>query len=163
MSKNMKAGIVLVGLGLFLLLNQLNFFSGQNFLFFLGTAFLVVYALMGGIKNYGNIGFLIPGLVLLALAVFTSGDVSRHASLFFLFLSLAFWAVLLIHTFWFTGEDWGTRFWPVFPGGGLLLFSALLYADWDLRAFNWWNYIVAIVFILVGLRLLFSKAPPGKR
>ncbi len=127
MDKNAKIGILLVGFGLFVLLNQMNFFSGNFFLAFLGVGFLVVYALVGGRKNYANMGFLIPGLVLLALAAYTSGELSFHPSLFFLFLSLVFWAVLLVHTFWFKGEDLGTRIWPVFPGAGLMLFSGFIY------------------------------------
>jgi hypothetical protein len=161
MGNNSKAGILLVGFGIFLMLNQLNIFSGLNFLVFLGVGFLVAYVLAGARKNYGNIGFLIPGLVLLALAGFAGGEVSRNPSLFFLFLSFAFWAMFLIHTFWFTAVDWGARFWPVFPGAGLMLFSGMLYAitvlDWDLWGSNLWNYILAVVLILIGIRLLFKK------
>ncbi len=163
MDKNFKVGIILVGFGVFLLLNQMNIFSGQMFLAFLAIGFFVVYILLGARKSYGNMGFLIPGVVLLALAAFTSGDVSRNPSLFFLFLSLAFWAVLLIHTLWFTGEDWGTRFWPLFPAGGLMLFSGFIYGvqvlEWDVRPLNLGNYIIAAVLIGVGLRMLLKKSP----
>lgn len=163
-NKNSVIGILLVGFGLFLLLAQLGIFSGQMFLAFLGIGFLVVYVMMGGRKSYGNLGFLIPGFVLLALAVFASGDISRQPSLFFLFLSLVFWGVLIVHTLWFTGEDWGTRVWPVFPGAGLMLFSAFIYGTaelgWSFRAINLWNYLVALALIGTGILILVRK--PGK-
>ena len=161
MQKNTTLGVLLVAFGIFLLLNQLNIFSGQSFLAFLGLGFLAVYVLMGGRKHYGNLGFLIPGFVLLALAAFTSGSHNPH--LFFLFLSLGFWALLLLHTFWFRGEDWGARFWPFFPAAGLLFFSGMIYSttvlDWNLTVLNFWNYLVALVLIGIGISLLFKKSP----
>ncbi len=161
MDKSMKVGILLVGFGAFLLLAQLNIFSGRVFLVFLGAGFLVVYIFMGGRRHYGNLGFLIPGFVLIALAAFTSGNVSRHPSLFFLFLSLVFWGVLILHTFWFAGEDWAARFWPVFPGAGLLLFSGFIYSGtsltWGFRTLTLWNSLVALVLIGVGISLLLKK------
>ena len=161
MKRNFKVGILLIGLGVFLLLAQMGIFSGSLFLAFLGIGFLVVYVLMGGRKNYGNLGFLIPGFVLLALAAFSSGDVGRYPSLFFLFLSLAFWGVLILHTVWFTGEDWGTRMWPLFPGAGLLLFSGFIYAvtelDWTPGSLRLLNYLAPLILIGVGVFILLKK------
>ena len=68
-----------------------------------------------------------------------------------------------MHTFWFTGEDWGARFWPVFPAAGLLFFSGMIYSttvlDWNLSVLNFWNYLVALVLIGIGISLLFKKNP----
>lgn len=159
MNKNFKVGIILVVIGAFLLLTQLNIFSGPMFLSLLGVGFLVVYFLMGGRKNYGNLGFLIPGLILLALAVFTSETISQHPSLFFFLLSLVFLVVLFAHTFWFTGVDWGTRFWPIFPAAGLMLFSGYIYGvtvlNWSF--FNLANYLIPLIIIVIGITLILKK------
>jgi hypothetical protein len=161
MEKNVRIGLLLIVFGIFFLLAQWRVFSGQMFLAFLGLVFLAVYVLMGGRKSYGNLGFLIPGFVLLALAAYSSGQASRHPSLFFLYLSLVFWGVLLLHTLWYTKEDWGARIWPLFPAAGLMLFSGFIYAtmvlDWTWRPLTLWNYLVALALIGVGIRFLFKK------
>lgn len=164
MNQNYKIGLLLIGIGIFILLNQLNILTGRYFLHFLGVGFLFAYWAVGGRKKYGNVGFLIPGLVLLAIAFFSTGKPAQYPSLFFLLLSLAFWGVLAVHTFWFFKEDWGTRFWPVFPGGGLLLFTAFLQGVtvWNWSIFNFWNYLVPIVLIGIGLSFLLKRGPKGK-
>lgn len=163
MDKNIKIGILLMVFGVLWFLNQLNIFPSQIFLVFLSVSFLAVYIFIGGRKSYGNMGFLIPGLILLAIAAYAIG--SEDPSLFFLFLSLAFWAVLFIHTLWYTEEDWGTRFWPIFPGAGLMFFAGMIYAttvlDWDLRFLNLGNYIIAAVLIGVGIRLILKRTSGG--
>ncbi|HED24193.1 MAG TPA: hypothetical protein ENN91_03615, partial [Firmicutes bacterium] len=147
MSKSFKGGILLIIAGVFLLLNQLGLIPGQSFLFLLAFGFIAAYVLLGARKEYGNVGFLIPGAVLLAIALFAAlSERPRFESIspayFFFGLSLSFWAVFLVHTYWFKELDHGGRFWPVYPAAGLLLVAAIISfsGEW-IKYLNLLNYL----------------------
>ena len=156
--------ILLVALGLSLTIGGL--LPGEFFLLLLGLGFLGTYGVLGGRCSYENVGFLIPGLILLAIGGFafieefvTSGE--GAPSLFFLFMAIAFLGVALLHTRLFAGEDHGTRWWPLYPAGGLALFSALLAAQGQ----GWLgripgeilNYLGVAALVVLGLWFLFRR------
>lgn len=163
MSKSFKGGVLLIIAGVFLLLNQLGVIPGQAFMFLLAFGFIAAYVLLGARKEYGNVGFLIPGMVLLAIAVYAAaseaaGIEDLSPAYFFLGLSLSFWAVFLVHTFWFKAEDHGARFWPVYPAAGLLLFSGIItFAQERIEYLNLLNYLWIIALIAVGGWLVYSS------
>ena len=162
MSKSIKGGVLLIIAGVFLLLSQLGVIPGQAFLFLLAFGFIATYVLLGARKEYGNVGFLIPGTVLLSIATFSAIEGQpRYEDLspafFFFGLSLSFLAVFLVHTYWFKTMDHGERFWPVYPASGLLLLFAVisLSEQWT-EHLNLLNYIWIIALIAVGGWLVYS-------
>ncbi len=162
MSKSFKGGVLLIIAGVFLLLNQLGVIPGQAFLFLLALGFIATYVLLGARKEYGNVGFLIPGTVLFSIATFSAiqgqpvyEDLSP--AFFFLGLSLSFLAVFLVHTYWFKSMDHGERFWPVYPAAGLLLlFIIISFSEQWTAHLNLLNYIWIIALIAIGGWMVYS-------
>jgi len=169
MSKSFKGGVLLIIAGVFLLLNQLGVIPGQAFMFLLAFGFIATYVLLGARKEYGNVGFLIPGMVLLAIASYAAieevpGMEALSPGYFFLGLSLSFWAVFLVHTFWFKTEDHGARFWPIYPAAALLLFFAVItFAEERVEYLNLLNYVWIIALIAVGGWLVYSSIKRNAR
>ncbi len=165
MTKTTKGGILLLGAGAALLLNQLGLIPGNIFLLLLSFKFCLAYVLLGGRSEYGSVGFLIPGLVLLAIGGFATLQ-SRQIigesapGFFFLGLGLSFLGVFLLHTFWFRELDHGERFWPLYPAGGLMMFGILLTLqdiwkrDFPLQALN---YFWAAALLVAGLWLILES------
>lgn len=169
MSKAFKGGILLIVAGVFFLLNQLGVIPGQTFLFLLAFGFIATYVLLGARKEYGNVGFLIPGTVLLSIALFAAvseqpGFDNYGPAFFFFGLSLSFWAVFLVHTYWFKAMDHGERFWPVYPAAGLLVVSGIIRfsGEW-VEHLNLLNYLWVIALIAVGGWLVYSSIKRGKK
>lgn len=164
MTKAAKGGILLLAAGVALLLIQLDLIPGDYFLLILGALFCLAYALFGGRKEYGNIGFLIPGTILLAIGGYAALDSGLALGVlvpgsFFYGLGLSFLAVFLVHTFWFREEDHGKRFWPVYPAGGLILFAVLLTVfreGWHLPG-ELFNYLWIAALFVAGLWLLLFR------
>jgi len=171
MSKTYKGGILLIIAGVFLLLNQLGVIPGQAFLFLLALGFIATYALLGGRKEYGNVGFLIPGTVLLSIAVFAAasgrpGYQELNPAYFFLGLSISFLAVFLVHTFWFTNKDHGERFWPIYPAAGLLVLAGIISFSISGQWFeylNLINYLWIIALIAVGIWMIVVSIKRNKK
>lgn len=161
MTKTFKGGILLFLAGIFLLFRQLGFFPAPLFFPVLGLGFCMAYLLFGGRKEYGSIGFLIPGAVLLAIGCFAVLQEypvlsDYQAGLFFLILGLGFLAVFVVHTFWFKGIDHGGRFWPLYTSGGLILFAVIITAAimWDFRVLQVLNYLWILALLGAGAWLL---------
>jgi hypothetical protein len=164
-SKSFKGGILLIVAGIFLLLNQLGVLSGQVFLFMLSLGFIATYVLLGARKEYGNVGFLIPGTILFAIAAYAAvsdspGFEGLSPAYFFIGLSLSFLAVFLIHTFWFKNLVHGERFWPVYPAAGLLLLAGII----GLSVSGQWaehlgllNYLWIVALIAVGIWMVIKS------
>ena len=169
MSRTLKGGILLILAGFFLLFSQLGLVQGDLFVYILAIGFIAAYVLLGARKIYGNVGFLIPGAILLAIAVFNSIEASIDGEVnpatFFIALSLSFLTVFLVHTFWFKEEDHGARFWPLYPSGALLLFAALIAlisrVEW-LGEMGIFNYIWVVVLIGAGIWLVVRALKKGK-
>ena len=140
MSKKINGGFLLLAAGAALLLSQIGVIPGQLFLLILGLGFCLAYLLFGGRKEYGSIGVLIPGTVLLAVGGFAAlesylSTTESLPALFFMGLGLSFLTVFLAHTFWFKEMDHGERFWPLYPSAGLLLLAGIITASttWELE------------------------------
>jgi len=154
-----KIGILLIAIGIFILLNTLNLISDDIFLYLLSGGFLFTYFMLGARKHYGNVGFLIPGTVLLAIALFS--DLQRielidslGGGFFFIMLGLAFTAVL-IHTNAF--EKWD---WPIYPAASLILFGIfIIFIDNNdfIQNLEYLNYITPVILIALGGYFLYQN------
>ncbi len=165
MNKTTKGGILLIIAGVLLLFNQLGAIPGQIFLYILAFGFIATYVLLGARKEYGNVGFLIPGVVLLTIAIYDAASKAEvfggiNPAFFFIGLALSFLAVFWAHTYWFKSSDHGDRFWPVYPTIGLLFVAAIV----GLGTTGRWteylgmiNYLWIIALIAVGGWLIYSS------
>lgn len=162
MTKRAKVGALIAGAGVMLLLGTLGLMSGGLFLTILGVGFIGAYIAVGGRREYGNVGFLIPGAVLAAIGVYSGvfEGAASHGSLFFLGLSAAFFAVFAAHTYWFRGAPASQRYWPLYPAGGLAVFFGLIYGgevlgwQWTLKGLTALNYAWIIGLIGLGLWMM---------
>ncbi|MFO8060088.1 MAG: hypothetical protein R6U70_05480 [Bacillota bacterium] len=165
-SRDARLGFLLIVAGITLLLTMLGLLPGAIFLMIFGLSFCGVYGILGGRNSYGNIGFLIPGLVLLSVASYALlNDVILPQELdpgfFFLLLSGAFLAVFLIHTRVFRTADHGSRYWPLYPCIGLSLLGAAVLTK-DYVSFSWAflqliNYLWVAALLAAGLWLVFRS------
>lgn len=154
-----KLGIILVVIGIFLLLNTLNLIGEDIFIYFLGGGFIVAYFVFGARKHYRNIGFLIPGSILLALALFS--DLQRieffrniGGGLFFILLGSAF-LIVFIHTRAFSKWDW-----PIYPGLALFIFGLFIITVEKteiLKDLTILNYLFPILLIAAGGFIIFKE------
>ena len=154
-----KLGIILIAVGIFLLLNTFNLIGEDIFIYFLGGGFIFAYFSFGARKHYRNIGFLIPGTILLALALFS--DLQRieffqniGGGLFFVLLGTAF-MIVFIHTRAFSKWDW-----PIYPGLALMIFGLFIIIVEKteiLKDLTVLSYLIPLLLIAVGSFLLFRK------
>ena len=159
-----KTGILLITIGIFILLNTLNLISDDIFLYLLSAGFLFTYFMLGARKHYGNIGFLIPGSVLLSVALFS--DLQRinfidalGGGVFFILLGLAF-IIVLIHTNAFKKWDW-----PIYPAGTLIIFGIfVIFIDNNdfIQNLKYLNYLVPISLIILGGYFLYQNKNNSK-
>jgi len=157
MSDNAKLGIVLIIAGVVLLLSRIGLFPDLSILYLISLVFFAIYAYKGSTRYYGNIGFLIPATVILAVAIFASYD-NLHPAYFFIGLGLSFLAIFVVHTFWFREMDRGERYWPIFPAAGLLLFATIfVLPERRILIFSFINYLWIIGLIGLGVWLIYKS------
>ena len=154
-----KLGILLIAVGIFILLNTFNLLSDDIFLYLLSGGFIFTYFMLGARKHYRNIGFLIPGAILLSIALFS--DLERidiiaqlGGGFFFVILGLSFVAVLF-HTSAF--EKWD---WPIYPAAALIIFGLfVIFVDNSdfIQNLKYLNYITPLILIIVGGILLYQN------
>jgi len=154
-----KLGIILIVIGFFILLNSLNLIGEDVFLYLLSGAFFFTYFALGAREYYRNIGFLIPGSVLLAVALFSDlqnfGVINNlGGGLFFILLGFAFF-IVFIHTSAFTKWDW-----PIYPAASLILLGIVIIflerSDF-LADLAYLNYIISLILIGAGIFIMFRK------
>lgn len=157
-------GFILIFIGIFLLLAKIGMIPAHLFLYFLGGCFLFIYFKLGGNKNYGNIGFLIPGTVLIAISIFADLEEINvlgnfDGGVFFLFLAVAF-LIVYLHTNSFKELEWGDRNWPIFPVVGLTLFGLfVILIEFDrliIEKLKVLDVFIPIIVICLGLVMLFK-------
>jgi hypothetical protein len=143
--------------GVIIALASLNIIPKISFLFILAAGFLVAYIIFSR-----NIGFLIPGCILGAVATFvTLGQQYGFNGIYILILlGLAFLAIFLIHTAYLKTNRWGERYWPLFPASiliitGTLILNAQLNPLDPARKFI--NIITPAFLIIIGIVILFGK------
>jgi len=154
-----KLGILLITIGIFILLNTLNLISDDIFLYLLSGGFIFTYFILGARKHYRNIGFLIPGAILLAIALFSDLEridfiESLGGGFFFIMLGLAF-LTILIHTSAFKKWDW-----PIYPAAALILFGLfVIFVDNNdfIQKLEYLNYITPLVLIGLGGLFLYQN------
>lgn len=170
MDKKLIGGIIFILAGVVMLLNQFGVLPGELFLLFVAFGFVAAYFFKGGKKEYKNMGLLIPGVIILALALYSSLPEWSQADevspvFFFLFLAVSFLAIFVIHTMWFRGLSAGERFWPLYPAGGLLLFSIFFLAvtsDQFHKFTGYLSYIGIAALLIVGGWLIVSSILKSK-
>lgn len=157
MDKNKKMGLLLIAAGILSLAGQLGFFQGVSALYLLSLAFLSIYVVTGGRRQYGNVAWLIPGLILLAVGIGTHWadrpEVQFPEESIVFLISAAFFAVYFLHTR-VCGYDWSTRNWPLIPASILMVSGFINNPNF----FGNFTYVIAAILILGGLRMM--RQPP---
>jgi hypothetical protein len=155
--KNLFFGAILIMIGILVALVTLRVVPTIGMLYVPAGCFLAAY-----IVFHRNIGFLIPGCVLAAVATFVTLQQENEINSIFmvLFLGIAFLAVFFIHTMHLKTFYWGERNWPLFPGVILIVIATLVLnsqREWlglDRKVFN---MIIPVLLIAVGIILLFGE------
>jgi hypothetical protein len=156
--KNVIFGSILVIAGLYIALNTLGLLPGFNYLYLLSAGFIAAYLLFDK-----NLGFLIPGCILGAIALFSTAQSmisGLDGSWFIVFLATGFLAIFLIHTLHVRKVSWGERYWPLFPAASLLLigsFIILVEKDLlriDLEHLKYLNLIFPAAAVITGVIIL---------
>lgn len=155
--KSMILGIVLITAGLITGLSALNIMPGSVFLLVLALGFLTAYVLLNR-----NLGFLIPGSILASIGIFAIIEEQVKGidgSLLLVLMGLAFLVLIPVHTGRLTCENWGGKYWPLFPGVSLMLIGALIFSknakllDFDL---NLLNFLTPVALLIVGAIIILS-------
>ncbi len=164
MQRQIGLGVFMIGIGTLILLAQQGWLGEHLVLYFLAVSFFSLYKFLGGANHYGNVGLLIPGLVLAAVALFATLEENLATAflgpgLFFVLLSGAFCAVYLVHTRR-AGGDWGRTKWPLIPASVLAGVAVLTSISEQLhtwRQSQFFSWIAPAALILVGLYLVLFK------
>ena len=155
-------GIVIVGIGLFLLLGQLVPDIGRWIPLLVGLVFLAVFIVR---REYG---FLVPGCIVsgVGIGILLAGAVDDRWSGAVVLFSIAggFIAIWLVSTLLRLGEqEWprgmgreaaGAQWWPLIPGGILAIIGVIVLAEegFDSDLLRWWPLLI----IGAGLVVLVS-------
>lgn len=157
--KENRLGIILIGIGIFVLLGNFGLMEGSFFLVAMGALFLAGY--MKSSKERKPYGLLIPGNILIALGAFSALEPWLGAfdgPLFFGFMGLAFLAVHFLHQR--NGGEFHDTRWAIFTGLGSMAFGAFVLMmdmpSWPIfsavRAYFW-----PIILIGGGLYMIVGK------
>ena len=161
------AGLVVVGIGLFLLVAQLVPDVGRWIPLIIGLIFIAVFVAR---REYG---FLIPGAIIsgVGVGVLLADVVEGPLAGAVVVLSLAggFLAIWVIGSLMRLPQTSGTPWerevspydwWPLIPGGILALIGALLLIEADVEGvLRWWPLIIiAIGLLLIGQAVLRRRA-----
>lgn len=163
-------GSMLLLVGAATLMEDLQLINESFVLPILGAAFLFIYFILGARKKYGNIGFLIPGIILPALQLLEYADSSKVGeeamiAIVFGIFSISFLAVYVIHTYWFKQVSRGQRNWPLYVSIILFLFGTAVFS---IMHFNWKFGIVLVnnmwpaILVIVGGRMLYRALKENK-
>lgn len=150
-------GVFLMFAGVFLLLERLHLIDGDIFLLLLGGAFIAAY-----FANGRSPGFLIPGSILTWFGLYSLFMEQpfwelkdQHAGgLLFITLGLAFLTIFL-HTVFH--EKGNARFWPLYPGLGLILFAVIVEYEFSFIPEQYLNYVKTYwpgLIVLIGLVMI---------
>jgi len=156
-------GVILIGLGLFFLVNQFIDFNwdsvGIYFLPALGAIFLlagVVTRQAGLIIPGGIISGIGWGSVLITGPFSDTGDV--EGGLFMLAFALG-WGLITVLTAVFTDE---THWWPLIPGGIMALIGGgILFGGIFMQTLSLFGKIWPAFLILIGIAVLIQGAKGG--
>jgi hypothetical protein len=164
-------GLILILAGAFTLIGNMGILNENFVLPILGAGFLFVYFILGARKNYRNLGFLIPGIILPGLQILKIVDDNKmkeevQIAAVFGILAVSFLAIYLIHTFWYKQLGKGQRNWPLYVSIILLIFGGAVYA---IEYFNWNSGIVILnniwpgILVLAGVRMLYKALKTNRK
>lgn len=154
-NKEIVWGIILLSAGIIAGLATANIISGEYFLFIVSIGFIAAY-----IFSKRTLGLIIPGCIITATALFSVLErayTGLEGEYFLILLGLAFMAIFFIHTNRINSGSWGGRYWPLFPGIGLVLLAGLVLAveknifDIDPK---YLNLITPFIIVVIGIWLL---------
>lgn len=164
MNRKSVVGLLLVGIGVVAALVNLGLFRGVFFLPAISAGLLAMYVGFGGRKRDGNLGFLIPGCIVGAIGLYALlsdyGLLRDSGGVFLMMLGTAFLAVMLVHTMHGRDQDWGARYWPIFPATGLILTGVAASARFNFP-WNLWNMLGPAALIIVGLSMWLKNRDGG--
>lgn len=161
-NKNMVLGIILLLAGVVLGLIALELIPGVSFLFIISAGFILMYFLYEK-----RLGFIITGLMVFAVSLFSTlalilGELD--GSYFLLMLGISFTTVFLIHTINLKTENWGEKYWPLFPGLSLFLIGFLTALSDSILLMDkkYTDLLIPIVVIIAGIILLIRSSSISK-
>ena len=153
-------GVILIGLGLFFLVNQFIDFNWDGVGIYLLPTLGAVFLLAGIFTRQA--GFIIPGgiisgigwgSVLVTGAFSDSGDVEGGV---FMLTFAAGWALITVLTAVFTEE---THWWPLIPGGIMALIGGgILFGGIFMQGLTLLGQIWPVLLIGLGIYVLYKTA-----
>lgn len=154
-------GLVLIILGLFIFLANMGIITADFTLFIIAGGFYAAYFVSGKKTAQRRVGFLVPALLITAVALFDILDnyvISEvSGSLFFLLIALSFLFLYLLHTVHL--DNYKNKEWPLYAAGCIFAFSLFVYiveavdsAQVQLIVIKYWP----ILIILSGVILFFK-------
>lgn len=150
-------GVFLILLGVVTALGNLDMVKDLVVLPIISTIFLFLYFYLGAWKKRGNLGFLIPGVIVGVVGIYSileEGNLIPNGmdSIFLVFLGMGFLLIMFIHTMRIENGTWGEKYWPVFPGGILMLVGAVALATEENNTAA--SLITPSIMILIGVYIL---------
>lgn len=152
-------GVFLMFAGAFLLLERLHLIDGDIFLLLLGGAFITAY-----FANKRSIGFLIPGSILTWFGLYSllmeqpfwELKDQYAGGLLFIALGLAFLTIFLHTAF---HEEGSARFWPLYPGLGLIFFALIVQYEFTFIPQQYVDYVKTYwpgLIVFIGLVMILT-------
>lgn len=148
-------GLITVVSGLISMLDDLKIFrfeiTGEMVLILLGLIFVYLY------YSKKNIGFLIPGAILISLGCYIflmdNFNTGKLWPSFFILLGFAFYSI-------YFAALYGKENWPLVVGTLLMLigiaFLAFSYGILDWRIWNYYKYIWPLFLVFLGILLILN-------
>lgn len=161
--RNITTGVIFILIGIFSFLSVFHFTWKFNVVLLIGACFIAAY-----IFSKRQLGFLIPGCILLSIGIhsfLTDNNIwpNSDGEFFLILLGCAFLAVMLVHTMWLKTSNWGEKYWPIFPGGVLVLIGTLAVLD-KYNEYSFWDsvfkYGLPLLLIAIGIKIIFF--PSGR-
>lgn len=145
--RRFNAGLILIviGVGLFAM-DRMEGIGAEVVLLIIGAAFLVAYFMQ---KNYG---LLIPACIMLGLGVSRvgGGSMFNFADGNQFGLALGFVSIYVIARLY----EGKTHWWPLIPGGVLLLVSLPYTYNYMQYLFEYWQLILVLIGVLIVIGAL---------
>lgn len=147
--RNKTLGILIILIGIFLLFLNFNLLTGNMFLLIISAIFLISYY-----RFNKNIGFLIPGCILLSISLFNIiNNVYPISSTYSLvFIGIGFLLIFFIHYSGRKDISSGEKYWSLYPGVILIFLGILINIIQNFPDFI--RFLIPILLIIIGALLL---------
>jgi hypothetical protein len=159
-NRSIVIGVFLIMLGILTFLGNFGIDGELIVLPLVSLAFLFIYFLLGAWNKRANIGFLIPGVIVGIVGLYAILEAYEFIpkgaeSIFLVMLGAGFIIIMLVHTMKFKSAFWGEKYWPVMPGGILMLVGTIaLTTSVSNTAIS---LITPVIFIMIGCYLLYTQ------